>query len=586
MEVNTLSRRSFFKGSVAVAALGGLTMAGCSSEQPMAATGAATGVLPEKWDREVDVIVVGTGTILPAALRAHDSGLETLIIEKHPTHFGGTSYFHGGGCSCPNSTVALESGAPEIPRELCKEYMVDTSEGRTSDTVLEAMLENYVPAIDYLADECDFPISYFSGTTMPYSVYTPLSVLDKDFGGVQGHVGVEPTEDGKMLGRAWTAYFKDAIDERGIEVLMGTAAKQLIYNGNPQLEDGEVVGLYAETENGTIAVKARYAVILGTGGFDHNKAMMEAFIPNPMYATNAIETNTGDGHLMAMELGADLRNMKESFRMAFTPIEEEMNYAITDLSADDGKTVNTEQSTGRMMLGPGQAGSIVVNRHGQRFVDESTSYDCFGRGFELYDPGWKEWRNIPGFLIFDKTYKGLLGNGMPTLQQLAEKGEPIPDYVAQYDTLEALADGEGIDKSALLATVERYNGFCETGVDLDWNRGVSSWDRFTCGDPSRVESGELKNPCLAPLNEGPFYCMKLYPGLMQTKGGLVINENAQVMNVQGNPIPRLYAGSNCIANIMGPGYGWGGCTTANGYIVGYIAANHVATLESWEQKAE
>lgn len=587
MSNSNMSRRAFVKGSMGAAALGALPLMGCAATQDLSGTGSATTNLPESWDYEVDVVVVGSGSILPAALRAHDSGLETLIIEKHPTHFGGTTCLGGGGCSCPNSTQALDAGAPEIPCDLLKQYMEETAAGQSDEAIIEAYLDNYAPAIDYLADDCGFPVTWMNVGNAPYALYTPLSVLEEEYGGVCGHVSIEPYEDGRLMGRAWYGYFQDAIDERGIQVLMGTAGKKLIYNGNPQLGDGEVVGIYAETADGTIAIKARYAVILGTGGFDHNQEMMAAYIPNPMYGTAVVETNTGDGHIMAMEVGAAMRNMKECYRKAFTPIADQMDYQVAVVDGDTCMApIASEELTGRMMSTVGCTGSIVVNRYGERFVNESTSYDNFGMGFEQFDTGRNEWRNVPAFLVFDGTYAGTLGHGMPTLQKLAEQGDPIPDYVAQYDSLDALAEGEGIDKDNFMYTVSRYNGFCETGVDLDWNRGVSSWDVNTCGNRARVESGELKNPCLAPLVEGPFYCMKLYPGLMSTKGGMVINENAQVVNVTGNPIPRLYAGSNCIANPLGHGYGWGGGTYANGFIPGFIAANHIATLEPWEAKAE
>ena len=140
----------------------------------------------------------------------------------------------------------------------------------------------------------------------------------------------------------------------------------------------------------------------------------------------------------------------------------------------------------------------------------------------------------------------------------------------------------GIDAEGLLATVERWNGFCAEGADLDFDRGGSSWDRATCGNLARVESGELKNPCLAPVAEGPYYCLEIYPGMMQTAGGLRINRNAQVLNVRGNVIPRLYAGSSAIASPTGRGYGFGGATVANGCVPGYVAAGHIATLQPWE----
>jgi len=175
-------------------------------------------------------------------------------------------------------------------------------------------------------------------------------------------------------------------------------------------------------------------------------------------------------------------------------------------------------------------------------VLETNLAHLFGRNFEKYDTGNLEWRNIPGYLICDKTYPGNFGSGLETMSVLLKKGE-LPKWIHKFDTIEELADGMGINKNNLLATVSRYNGFCKDGVDLDWNRGVGSWDQFTCGDLARVKSGELKNPCLAPLKEGPFYCVEIHPGMLQTKGGLVINKNAQVLNVRGEVIPRLYAGS-------------------------------------------
>ena len=192
----------------------------------------------------------------------------------------------------------------------------------------------------------------------------------------------------------------------------------------------------------------------------------------------------------------------------------------------------------------------------------------------------REWRNIPGYVIANKTYAGGFGNGTPPLSTMIKDGE-FPEWVHAFDTMEELADGMGIDKENLLATVTRWNGMCETGVDEDWNRGVGTWDKFTTGDMKRVESGELKNPSMAPLEEGPFYCVELHPGMLQTAGGMEINGNAQVKNIRGNVIPRLYAGSNCIASPIGRGYAIGGTTLANGYIVGYAAANHIATLEPW-----
>ena len=199
------------------------------------------------------------------------------------------------------------------------------------------------------------------------------------------------------------------------------------------------------------------------------------------------------------------------------------NYASTDMSRETGE-LYSEETNGRWNAGA--CGSIIVNRRGLRFVAEDASY--------------------------------------------------------VFDTMEELADGMGIDKRNLLDTVERWNGFCEEGVDRDFGRGVNTWGVFLQGDQSRVDSGELKNPCLAPLEKGPFYCVELYPAMLQTAGGMEINANAQVKDVRGEVISRLYAGSTCIANTMGRAYPFGGTMLANGFVVGYVAANHIATLMPWE----
>lgn len=586
MASKNMSRRSFFAGSAALAALGGLAFTGSAlgeTDASAEASNPSSGEgLPEKWDKEVDVVVIGSGSIIPAAFTAYERGLtDVLILEKSPTHFGGTSYFAGGGCTCPNSTLALEAGQPEIPRDLLKQYLEETAAGQSNDTIMEAMLDNYVPATDFLSDEIDMPTIYNASKNAGYTLYTPLSCLEEDYNGVCCHVSIETYEDGRTMNRAWYAYFKDRLEERNIEVMMGAEATKLIYNGNPYLENGEVVGVYAETAEGKIAIKARYGVVIGTGGFDHNQDMMKAYIPNPMYGTVAVSTNTGDGHRMAAELGAEMRNMKESFRMAFIKTQEDMIYTSTDPDSDDG-VMGSEQTGSKMLNTPGRPGSIIVNKYGNRFVDESANYDGFGMAFEEFNPALNEWTNIPGYIIFDDTYNGPLGHAMPNLAKIAEEGLELPTYVEKFDTMEALAEAKGIDKENLLATVERFNGYCETGVDPEFHRGEPSWDRYTCGNMQRYEDGELKNPCMSPLEDGPFYVMELYPGMMQTKGGLVINEHAQVMNVNGNPIPRLYAGSCTIANPLGRGYGWGGGTIANGFIPGFMAGEHLATLTPWD----
>lgn len=574
-----LNRRQFLTNAAAAGALAagaaGTAMAG----------EATTPEMPEKWDRETDVVVVGSGSIFSAALRAHDEGLDVLILEKHPTWFGGTTAYCGGGMACPNSYLALEAGCREIPRDLIKKYMMDVAEGQTTEELVDMMLDNCSDTIKYLNEECGFQWKSFGvRPEMAYNFYYPFPEIEDEYSDTPCHVVMgtyEPT--GANMGGAIIAYAKDAIDARGIEVLMGTAATKLIYSGNPALGDGEVVGVWATDQDGNqIAIKARYAVVLGTGGFDFNKEMVKHYLNHPVYATTAIPTNTGDGHIMAAELGANMRNMNKAFWFAFNVFDDLETYSAYDVTSNEkgGCAQNADVDVNLAMIHPGQCGCFMVNKHGERFMCEGDSYDLGGRAFDAYDTARREWRNIPAFVITDQA--SCRSTGGASLKSMVESGE-FPEWMHVFDTIEELADGIGINKKKLLATVEEWNAACAEGVDEEYLRGEGTWDRYTCGDASRVESGEIKNPCMAPLpDQGPYYCFAVYPGMMATAGGLEINANAQVMNVRGEVIPRLYAGSNCIANTMGRGYPTGGTTIANGLVVGYVAANHIATLEPWE----
>lgn len=578
-----VDRRSFvrtagvFGGAALMSA--GTTLAYAGEEGPLATSGSW---MPSSWDVETDVVVLGTGTIIVAALRAYDEGLDVVVLEKHPYWFGGTTALSGGGVSCPNSTQALAEGAPEIPRDVLKGYLTEVAEGQSSDELIDMMIDNYSQVIDYLVDECGFTF-----TCMPwdpdgapsYNIYRPHTQLEEEYGSVPCYVSVGMHPDGALMGRAFAAYAKDAVEARGIPVMYGTAATKLIYSGNPALGDGEVVGVWAEKDGKPIAVKARYGVIIGTGGFDNNREMVRNYINKPIHCTAAIETNTGDGHIMAMELGAGLRNMNEVYHRNFNMAEGVEAYVAADLSRDTGEMYSELRSHCGMFYG--QCGAILVNKRGQRFCDESGSYDLQGRVYDTYDNDALDWVNIPGYMIVDGTFKGNFGYGLPSMQEILEEGE-LPEYLHKFETLDELADGMGIDKEGLLATIDRWNDFCANGVDLDYGRGGTNFDLAVCGDVSRVESGELKNACLAPYGEGPFYCVVVHNGMLQTAGGIHINGNGQVLNVRNEVIPRLYAGSCTSQNPLGRGYGFGGGTLANGIIPGFVAAGHVATLEPWE----
>lgn len=532
MERN-ISRREFLKGMAvtgAIAAAG--TLAGC-----------AKGGTAIKWDKEVDVLVVGSGTAALAAIAAKDAGAGTvLIIEKGAT-FGGTSALSGGGMWIPNNYVMREQGIADS-KEDALEYLRRVTEGQSDEELLNAYLDNAPEMIEWLRDK--FGIQWMLGTSM-FNDYYEVPGFRK-FGRT-----VYPAKDGQNLGgRGFWEILRGICSSLGVEVMLETAGKKLIVS-----DAGEVIGVVADSNGQQINIKARKGVILGTGGFDYNKDMVRHFLSGPIFASNAVPTNTGDGHLMAMAIGADLRNMKSCWGLPFFPLDPDKMQGEADWQMYRGKP-----------------GAIVVNKYGERIGNEASSYHLFLRAFWVWDTGTFEWRNIPAFWICDATFPEhypMPGSGF--------KMGVIPDWIKKADTLEELCEILGIDARGLKATLEVFNENAREGKDPIWHRGEYEFDRGTAGDLTGKRT-DLKNNCLAPVEKPPFYGAPYVPGTCGTNGGLRINGYAQVLDVWGKVIPRLYAVGNASGSVMGAAYPGGGSTLGAGCVFAMLAGRHAASLGS------
>jgi succinate dehydrogenase/fumarate reductase flavoprotein subunit len=534
-EARLVSRRSFLKKtallSAGAAAAGALV--GCS---PSTAKSTAA----QKWDKEVDLLVVGSGTVIMAAIAGKDAGLESvLVIEKSPA-FGGTSALSGGGMWIPLNYSEIENGIEDNREDVLK-YLKTVSAGQSTDELMEAYVDNAGKMLEWLRDDHGYTFSI--GSTQ-YNDYYQVDGYRK--------IGrsVYPIKEGKSAGGpGFWEMLKATATELGVEIMLETTASRLVLN-----EAGEVAGVVAQTNDGELAIKAKHGVVLGTGGFDFNKDMVDAYLRGPIQCSVAVRTNTGDGQLMGMAIGADLRNMNESWGVPFFPIDLENLRGEAD-----------------WQLYRGRPGAIVVNKHGERFGNEAASYELFQRAFYTWDTGAFEWRNIPAYFICDSSFTERYflpgSNYTPGV---------IPDFMQTYDTLEDLAAGTGIDVDGLMATVEAFNANAEEGKDPIWHRGEFDFDLGTAGDATRTD---LKNICLAPIAKGPFYVGVYGPGTCGTSGGLRINKDAQVLNVWGEVIPRLYAVGNTAGSVFGAAYPGGGSTLGQGTVMAMLAARHAATLE-------
>ena len=545
-EPKIVSRRDFLRKTALASAGVAVLATGCApkvANDDNAPVTSQNNTQNIKWTKEVDVVVVGSGTVIFAALAAKNAGAESVLVIEKNVAFGGTSALSGGGFWIPMN-YAMAAAGVEDNREDAFKYLKTISAGQSTDTLINAFLDNAPKMLEWSRDA--FGFQWLTTAGKSYQDYYEVPGF-RPYGRQ-----VNLAKEGKNAsgGTAWQI-IHDTIDSLGIEVMLETAAKELFTN-----EAGEVIGVRAAGANGEITIKAKKGVILGTGGFDFNRDMTAAFLRGPIFATNAVPTNTGDGHLMAMKLGADLRNMQSCWGLPFFPIDEENLRGEADWQIYRGKP-----------------GSIVVNKYGERIGNEASAYHVFNKSFWSYDSGKFEWRNTPSYWIADAGFAAnyfFPGSGYQT--------GVIPDTITQANTLEELCDKLGVDKEGLKTTLAVFNENAANGIDPIWHRGEYQFDINTAGD--YLGRTDIKNVCLAPIATGPFYGSRYVPGTCGTNGGLRINENAQVLNVAGNPIPRLYAVGNTSGSVMGDGYPGGGGTLGAGSVFAMLAARHAVGLES------
>lgn len=212
----------------------------------------------------------------------------------------------------------------------------------------------------------------------------------------------------------------------------------------------------------------------------------------------------------------------------------------------------------------------MVNAKGERFVNESVAYTTAVQA--MYKLNAAGEANLPAYAIFDARYRRnypfgpLLPSGM--FMDWMQPAKVRNRFLKQGKTIAELAGQLGVDTAGLEQTVQRFNGFAQSGLDEDFHRGENSYDKLY-GD-IRVSP----NPCLAPLAEGPFYGVEIFPGDIGTKGGMLTDANAQVLDKAGAPIAGLYAIGNCSASSMGRYYPGAGATLGPAMTFGYVAAKH------------
>ncbi len=553
------------------------------------------------WDDTVDVVIVGSGGGgMVAALTAADAGASVLLLEKQD-RIGGSTAMSGGIVWVPNNPVMQAEGVPDSYDDamIHFEEVVGDVGPASSFERRHAFLSAGSEMVTFLQRR-GVRFVYCRG----YSDYYSSAKGGHDIGR-----GIEPIPfDGRPLGE-WLGKLQPGLAQSlGLAVMTNEARSLSHYNRSMRafaisarvvfrtytarlrrqvlltngasliaqmltlaiargipirtdapleeviLEEDRVVGVRTLREGSPILIRARHGVLLASGGFAHNPEMREEFggtQPNRARWSIANPGDTGEVLQMAMRLGAKTALMDEAWWLP-SPRTGRFGQSTLDQARQRPRT-------------------IYVDAAGQRFVNESNSYMEVGKEMYARD---KTSRAVPCWLIFDdryrKRYAHLRSRPGRFPRALLESG-----MLKQAWTLGDLARMCGIDPAGLSETIERFNQNAERGVDPDYRRGESAYNR-ALGDPNhRV------HPCLGPIDEPPYYAVQVVPGDIGTCGGLVTDEHARVIDQEGRPIEGLYATGNGTATVMGRHYLGPGASIANTMVFGYVAARHAtATLRA------
>ncbi|MEO8752184.1 MAG: FAD-dependent oxidoreductase [Casimicrobiaceae bacterium] len=354
-----------------------------------------------------------------------------------------------------------------------------------------------------------------------------------------------------VMGNALVARLLHSLAQRdNVSLLVGTAVERMHCGG----AGVTAVTLAQAGERRTVRVSG--GVILATGGFNRHPELRKQMLPGiPVEWCPAATGHTGHAHDLVRPLGAHYGEGAQSHAF-WAPVSLR--------SRADGGT----GAFPHFLMDRGKPGMIAVDKSGRRFVNETTSYHLFALAMQQRNTTTAA---IPAYLIADTDAVRKYGIGMvrPGGKHLASF---IADgYLTEAATLDGLAAKLGVDGGALRKSVTRFNEYAQAGVDPEFHRGTTAYER-NLGDAA----WKGPNPCLGPLQQPPFYAVRLYPGDIGAATGFATDGEARVLDTGDQPIAGLYAVGNDMQSVMGGVYTGPGITIGPGLVFGYLAGRHAA----------
>lgn len=556
---------------------------------------------------ECDALVVGSGAAgLSAAVTAGHRGLNVLVVEKDP-RFGGTTARSGGWLWIPGTSLARSWGIVESEGQ-ARTYLRHEAGNSFDAARVDAFLTTGPEAVDFFTSKTavrfDMPLTFPDyHAEAPGGAQGGRSMVTRPFDGHElgshlkdlGSPLPELTVFGMMLGsgkeiihfmratkslasafyvaKRLSRHAMDVIRHgRGINLTNGNALagrlaklafdlKIPLWLSSPVreliVEDGAVRGAMVERDGRLIRVNAKRGVILACGGFPHDVARRKKMFPHAPTGNEHFSPgpagNTGDGLRLAESAGGRVEDSLPN-AAAWVPVSI---------------TTRKDGSNGVMphFIDRAKPGVIAVTRDGVRFANEGNSYHDFVQEMmKAAKPG----EEISAFLICDHRALRKYGLGCVPPFPMPIGHHVSTGYLKRGATLAELAVQTGIDPKGLEATVAAFNASAAEGRDPVFGKGSRAYNRYQ-GDALHGP-----NPCIAPIQDGPFYAIKMVIGDLGTYAGIRTDANARALDADGHPIAGLYAAGNDMASIMGGNYPGAGITLGPALTFGYIAGKHIA----------
>lgn len=553
----------------------------------------------------VDVLVVGSGAAgLAAAVTAAKNGASVLVAEKESV-IGGTSAWSGGWLWIPRNPLARDEGIIEN-EDAPLVYLSAEMEGRPADARLRTFLRHGPEMVDFFRQNTE--VQFLSGSKMPdfhdspgfmtggrsvtaqpydgrglgdwlHRLRPPLETISLAGMGIAGGADMAHFFNATRSPRS-AFYATRRLLRHGWQRLRYGRGQHLV-NGNAlvarllrsaldahvqfQLNapvarllktDERITGAILKSDEGEITVHAN-AVVLACGGFPHDKQRLAQQVAHASHGyghfSAAPPGNQGDGIRLGESVGGQFeQGLKHP--MAWAPVSRVTLASGIQLAFPH-------------LVERAKPGFIAVLPNGQRFVNEADSYHDFIAALLAASP---EGEKPHAWLLTDHRALRRYGLGHARPTPFRVKNWLQNGYLESADTLEALAQKCAIDAPALLATVARFNAFAQRGVDEDFQRGATAYNR------AQGDAAHQPSPTLGALEQGPFYAVRILSGSLGSFSGLLTDENAQVLNDSSQPISGLYAVGNDMSSVMQGFYPSGGITLGPAMTFGYLVGKHLA----------